>query len=171
VTDGDIDVRPLREGEFEAVCSHLPGRSRTQHRTRFEDQRHGRFVYLIAWIDGVPVGHVGVGFPDDRRVIDVCEWGDRALVSDLWVEPQFRGRGAGRALMEELERECRRAEVRGIGLDTGLDEGYAAARELYRSLGYVDHAGVFITSSALPPDAGLPYFVETLTIWTKALPA
>jgi GNAT superfamily N-acetyltransferase len=170
VTDGAIDVHPLREGELEAVCSHLPGRSRTQHLARLEEQRRGRFVYLIAWVDGVPAGHVGVGFPDDRRVVDLCEWGDRALVSDLWVEPAFRGRGAGRALMLELEFACGRAGVRGIGLDSGLDEGYAAARDLYRSLGYFDEGGTFITSSALPADAGLPYFVEFLTIWTKSLP-
>jgi GNAT superfamily N-acetyltransferase len=171
VTQAGIDVHPLRSDELEAVCSHLSGRSRTQHLTRFEEQRGGRFVYLIAWIDGVPAGHVGVGFPDDRRAVDLCEWGDRALVSDLWVEPAFRGRGAGRALMLALERECRRADVRGIGLDSGLDDGYAAARELYQSLGYSNRGGTFITSSSLPADAGLPYFVEVLTIWTKSLPA
>ena len=171
MTHAAIDVHALREEELEAVCSHLSARSRTQHITRFEEQRGGRFVYLIAWIAGVPTGHVGVGFPDDRRVIDLCEWGNRALVSDLWVEPAFRGRGAGRALMVELEQQCRGAGVRGIGLDTGLDDGYAGARELYRSLGYSDHGGTFITSSALPADAGLPFFIEVLTIWTKALPA
>jgi GNAT superfamily N-acetyltransferase len=171
VRDAPVDVHPLREGEFQAVCSHLSARSRTQHLARLEEQRRGRFVYLIAWIDGVPAGHVGVGFPDDRRVIDLCEWGDRALVSDLWVEPAFRRRGAGRALMLELEKECRRAGFNGIGLDSGLDDAYAAARDLYRSLGYSDRGGTFITSSSLPADAGLPYFVEVLTIWTKTLPA
>jgi ribosomal protein S18 acetylase RimI-like enzyme len=169
VTEGGVDVHPLREEEFEAVCSHLPGRSRAHHRSRLDEQHAGRFVYLIAWIDGVPAGHVGIGFPDDRRVADRCEWGDRALVSDLWVEPAFRGRGAGRALMVELERRCREAGVEEIGLDSGVHDGYAAARNLYRSLGYTDRGGAFVSSETMPPGAGLPYFIEILTIWTKSL--
>ena len=166
---GDVDVHPLREEEFEAVCSHLPGRLRTHHRSRLDEQRTGRYVYLIAWIDGVPVGHVGVGFPNDRRVVDRCEWGDRALVSDLWVESAFSGHGAGRALMVELERRCREIGVHGIGLDSGVSDGYAAARNLYRSLGYADDGRAFIAGEALPAGAALPYFIEILTMWTKSL--
>jgi GNAT superfamily N-acetyltransferase len=169
VNQGDVDVHPLREEEFEAVCSHLPGRVRAHHRSRLDEQRTGRYVYLIAWINGVPAGHVGVWFPNDRRVVDRCEWRDRALVSDLWVEPGFRDRGAGRALMVVLERRCREAGVAGIGLDSGLSDGYAAARNLYRSLGYTDHGGAFIGSEALPGGAALPYFIEILTTWTKSL--
>ena len=165
-----IDIHPLEDEEFEAVCSHLPGRSRTQHEHRMAHQKAGRSFYLIAWVDGVPAGHVGILFPDHRQIEDRCEWGDVGIVSDLWVEPAFRGRGAGRALMQALEREAVRADLPGIGLDTGLHEGYDAARALYRSLGYVDKGGVFIQSAALPADSVLPSFFEILTIWMKPLP-
>ncbi len=162
-----IDIHALRADELEAVCSHLPARSRTIHVARLEQQRRESFAYLVAWLEGVAVGHVGIGFPDGRRADELCERRGRALVIDLWVEQAIRRRGVGRALMMAVEVECRRERVRGIGLDSGLDEGYAAARELYRALGYSDGGGVFIESAAMPPDAAVPAYLGVCTIWTK----
>jgi GNAT superfamily N-acetyltransferase len=88
-------------------------------------------------------------------------------VDDLYVDPSSRGRGIGRALMEALELEARSAGVPGIGLDTGLDEGFAAARSLYEAMGYEQVSGPFVASARMPADADLAVFIEILTIWIK----
>jgi GNAT superfamily N-acetyltransferase len=165
----DVDVHALELHEVERVVEQLPNRSRTQHGRRLDAQRNGTYRYLIAWVDGVAVGHVGVGFPDDARIDELIEWRGLALVDDLYVEPVARRRGIGRALMEALEAEVRSAGAPGIGLATGLDEGYAAARALYRDLGYREVTGPFVASARMPADATTPVFVEILTIWTKTL--
>jgi GNAT superfamily N-acetyltransferase len=160
-------VRPLEARELDAVCEHLPGRGRAQHAARLEAQARGSYRYLIAWRDGRAVGHVGLGIPDDRRIDEVCEFRGNGLVDDLSVEPPYRGLGIGRALMDALEREARAARLPGLSLDTGLDDGYRAARSLYRTLGYRDLGGAFILSAKQPPGSPLRVFVEILTIWTK----
>ena len=161
-----IDVHQLRGDELDAVIQGLTGRPAQTHRRRAELQTRGNYRYLIAWIDGVPVGHVGVGLVDDRRVEDVCEWRGFALVSDLAVDEPFRRRGAGRALMASLEQHARDAGMPGVGLDTGIDDSFAAARELYRSMGYRDVGKVFLAGWSDPHVPGL-HFVDPLTQWFK----
>jgi GNAT superfamily N-acetyltransferase len=110
-----------------------------------------------------------VGFPDDRRVDESIEWRGRAFVDDLYVEPAHRRRGIGRALMTRLEDEARAARMTAIGLDTGLDDGYAAARELYADIGYERVSGPFVVSARLASDARPSTFLEILTVWAKPL--
>ncbi len=112
---------------------------------------------------------MGLELPNDRRIDELIEFRGLALVDDLWVEPSDRRRGVGRALMLALEAEARSDGIDGVGLDTGLDEGYAAARRLYADLGYVQVTGPFVVSARLSPDATPPVFIEILTIWRKAL--
>jgi GNAT superfamily N-acetyltransferase len=149
------------------VVEQLPNRSRTRHERRLDAQRNGTYRYLIAWLGDRAVGHVGVGLPDDRRVDELVEWRGLALVDDLYVEPSSRGRGIGRALMDALEREARSAGVPGIGLDTGVDEGFAAARSLYERLGYSQVSGPFVASARMPADADVAVFIEILAVWVK----
>ncbi|GAA1895143.1 GNAT family N-acetyltransferase [Streptomyces sodiiphilus] len=56
------------------------------------------------------------------------------FVFSVEVAAAHRGRGHGRTLMYEAERVCRAAGARTLGLH--VVEGNAAARALYRSLGY-----------------------------------
>jgi GNAT superfamily N-acetyltransferase len=151
------------------VCAQLPLRSRSQHARRLEAQIDGTYRYLIAWVGGRAIGHVGVGFPDDRRIDEVIEWRGRALVDDLYVDPAHRRRGIGRALMTRLEHEALAAGLREVGLDTGLDDGYAPARALYADLGYERIGDPYIVSARMPPDARPSIFLEILAIWTKRL--
>jgi hypothetical protein len=56
-----------------------------------------------------------------------------------------------------------------IGLGAGLDEGYAAAWKLYRSLGFVELPGSpYIGSSILPEHREQGIHLEVLTDWVKS---
>ena len=62
-----------------------------------------------------------------------------AHLQELYVAPPLRGRGIGRALLEETLAAARRAGATGIDLNTG--ETDTAARALYESLGFTNREG------------------------------
>jgi GNAT superfamily N-acetyltransferase len=164
----NLEIRPISRAELDAVCAGLPERPRAAHERRLAHQSSGGSVYLIAWLDGTAVGHVGLGFVGGRDVEDLCEFRGYPLVSDLHVQPEHRGKGIGRALMEALHDRVRDAGERGVALDTGVDDAFAAARGLYRSMGYRDLGGVFLGGWSDPERPGV-HFVDPLTIWIKEL--
>ncbi len=60
----------------------------------------------------------------------------RFEVKHLWLAPAARGRGAGRRLLDELERRAAEFGAQEVVLDTNAS--LEAAGGLYRSSGYVD---------------------------------
>jgi GNAT superfamily N-acetyltransferase len=58
-----------------------------------------------------------------------------AGVRILAVRPPYRGRGIGRALMEECIRRCRERNIKTIGLHTG--PAMAIAGKMYEDMGFV----------------------------------
>jgi ribosomal protein S18 acetylase RimI-like enzyme len=65
--------------------------------------------------------------------------GLECYLAELYVVPDRRGQGLGRALMEEA---IRYARERGADtMDIGVDEPDVAARRLYESLGFTNRAG------------------------------
>jgi GNAT superfamily N-acetyltransferase len=161
-----IEVRPIEEGDLPGVVAGIPSRAPEQHRRRLDLQRRGGFVLLIGWLDGVAVGFVGVGMHEDGSPDVLAESRGFAMVSDLHVEEPYRRRGVARALMTALEEEARVAGMPGVILDTGIDEAFAAARTLYRALGYVDQGGVYLGGWSDPDHRGV-HLVDPLTIWLK----
>ncbi len=85
-------------------------------------------VFLVADVDGAPIGCGGI-----RMLSPV-----RAEVKHLWVRPEARGTGLGRALLEELERRASVLGASEVVLDTNAR--LEAAQGLYRSSGYEEVA-------------------------------
>jgi GNAT superfamily N-acetyltransferase len=167
-----IDVHALRREELEVVSRFLAHRSPAHHRDRLAQQDRGTFTYLVAWSGDEPLGHVGIGWPDDRHPERRLQWGNRAIVHDLEVVSARRNEGIGRMLMLELEKRVRERGLAGIGLSTGLDEGYAAARHLYRALGYAEVPDTLhVESLRLPSDQTTGIYLEIVSDWTKTLTA
>jgi len=65
--------------------------------------------------------------------------GQEAYLQELYVVPELRGQGIGRALLEATMAEARRAGAVGIDLNTG--ETDTEARGLYESAGFTNEEG------------------------------
>jgi GNAT superfamily N-acetyltransferase len=100
-------------------------------------QRAGRALVLGAFEDGRALGTVTVEL--DRRIEgghdrDPLE-PDEAHIRMLGVDPEARGRGIGRVLMDAAVAEARRAGKRRMTL--GTTERMVAAHRLYESMGFL----------------------------------
>lgn len=65
--------------------------------------------------------------------------GAEAYLQELYVVPELRGRGIGRALLEATIEVARERGADGIDLNTG--ETDTAARALYESMGFTNREG------------------------------
>jgi ribosomal protein S18 acetylase RimI-like enzyme len=89
----------------------------------------GAFV-LVEDDEGAVVGCGGI------RRLDDTDAGPRFEVKHLWLRPEARGRGWGRALLAELERRSRELGAAMLVLDTNAS--LLAAGSLYRSSGFTE---------------------------------
>jgi GNAT superfamily N-acetyltransferase len=80
--------------------------------------------------------------------------GEQAELEDFMVEPEFHGRGIGRALMSALFEECSTRRVRSIGLDADPN-----AEAIYRKFGFARRGS---SPSRSIPGRMLPRMVRAL---------
>jgi ribosomal protein S18 acetylase RimI-like enzyme len=72
------------------------------------------------------------------------EWlGRDAFVDEFYLREEYRGRGWGRKTMEFLEEAARVAGIRTLHLEVVQEN--AAARQLYRKLGFAEHRSTFLS--------------------------
>jgi putative acetyltransferase len=63
--------------------------------------------------------------------------GDRlGEVKQMWTDPESRGRGVGRRLLDSIETHARRLRITRLALETGIHNGEALG--LYRASGFQD---------------------------------
>jgi GNAT superfamily N-acetyltransferase len=93
-----------------------------------------RATLLVAELDGELVG-----FVTGNTVYDSVRTADAVFLNDLYVAPEARRRGAGRALVARLAALARRDGARCLwwGVDLGDDE----ALRFYEALGAEDEGG------------------------------
>ena len=91
-----------------------------------------------AWIvrvDQKPIGYAIVGFGFD------LEFGGRqATLTDLFIEPSFRGKGLGAATLQHIENACFASGVNAIELQAESDNAEALA--LYEKHGFKRHTRI-----------------------------
>jgi ribosomal protein S18 acetylase RimI-like enzyme len=129
----------------------IPGNHPRDWPARFAVDR-ARFV--AAYMDGRRVGGAVV-ILDPTDIERLGGESGLALLWDLRVDPEFRGRGFGRALLMSAEGLARRAGVGGIIAET-QDTNFPAC-QLYASSGY--------TLARIEPDAYPTLPEETLLVW------
>lgn len=90
---------------------------------------------LIAELADGSAAEPAVGFAQLYPTYDSLALGRRLVLYDLFVAPQARGRGVGRALLDAAVELGRSLEVVSLTLDTAHDN--TTAQALYESAGFV----------------------------------
>lgn len=99
-----------------------------------------------AWLLTVEGRDSGYALAFWRHSID--HGGRIAVLDDLWVDPGFRGRGLGRALLEAALADAAGNGARAAMLEADAADGRAAA--LYESVGFVRKGtSIFMKEPAL----------------------
>ncbi len=62
------------------------------------------------------------------------------ILNDLYVKPEFRGKGIGEGLLTEAKKVCKSSQFKGLALETAMDN---PAQVLYEKLGWKKDAGYF----------------------------
>ena len=116
-----ISVRELTQDDVEVVDRHLP-------LNRLDQWRRERSTFLVAWLEGRPVGHAHIAWTGTR--LDVPE------IQDVFVAEDVRRRGIAGALTGAAETQVLARGHDRVSLSVGT--GNFAARTLYEGLGFVD---------------------------------
>jgi GNAT superfamily N-acetyltransferase len=96
----------------------------------------GNFEVLVARAEGRVIGVAVVAFR-----LNISAGGPFASIEDLYVRPESRRRGVGRALLEAVAGRCK---IRGVSyLEVQADD---EAAEFYSALGYEPELGVRVFS-------------------------
>ena len=66
--------------------------------------------------------------------------GQRGELKSMRAAPAYRGRGAGRAVLEHMIAEAHRRAYRWLGLETGRPEPFQPAHRLYAGYGFTECA-------------------------------
>ena len=132
------DIRPISAHEVALVEKHIAfdWANSEKHRDRYARQQAGDVVYLVAWHEGVPVGHVVLEWkvPDDHPLAHRLQ--DSPNVEDLFVSPDNRSTGVRSRLVEAVSVLAKEGGRTRIGL--GVDIDNPRARSLYGRVGFED---------------------------------
>lgn len=102
----------------------------------WDDPRHGRTWLATSAGEAVGYGIVTFGFSLEYGGVD-------ALVDELYVRPDWRGRGIGTALLAAIEAGCRDSRISALHLE--VDHDNLDGQRLYRRRGFVDHDRYLMT--------------------------
>ncbi len=130
------EVRPLHEEEVAAMERHFPSAIADKHRVRLARQRRGDALYLIAWLEEAPVGHVLLKFGVTGLEPGAPRLPDCPHIEDLLVKPEWRSRGIGSSLLTAAEEAAAERGCSRVGLNVASEN--LRARKLYAQRGYVD---------------------------------
>lgn len=117
-------VRALIRALNAELSRTYPEEGATHFRLDPDEVAEGRGAFLVAYADGHPAGCGAI------RRIDP-ETGE---IKRMYVAPEARGQGIGRAVLAAIEAEARRLGARRIVLETGTRQ--SAALALYESAGF-----------------------------------
>lgn len=152
-----LETRPVGSGDLELICRHRLEMFREARRPEpdlalmaapFRDwlERQlaaGTYCGFVAEEAGQVVGGVGLMLIDWPPHPSHPLAASRGYVLNLFVEPVWRGRGVGRALMEAADAEFGRR-----GVSYAVLHSTTAGRPLYERMGWKTTSEM---SRALPP--------------------
>lgn len=117
-----MSVRELEPSDVPYVDQLLP-------LSRLTEQTGEASTYLVAWDEGVPVGHAHIAWTGTH--LGVPE------IQDVFVLPERRRQGIASQLTRAAEAQARTRGWEPMSLSVS-QEGNQSARLLYTKLGYID---------------------------------
>jgi len=125
--------------DFESIRSSAPTR-RAALRQLLGDNRLGA-VWLV-YADDELAGYIALcrGFSIEFNGFD-------AFIDEFFLLPEFRGRGIGKRVLEEIGDEARRLDINALHLEVARDN--APARRLYSGAGFKAREKYVLMSRAL----------------------
>lgn len=168
-----IAIKPAEEAQLDILEQAFdPDSLSKYHYKRFEVQKSGSGVYLIAWHNHIPVGHFLLYWsgPHDAQVTQYLDIASHAYLEAGATKGEFQRRGVATALIQEAERLAVEKRCTHIGLEVGSMDNPGAKR-LYEKLGYVDWGrGEFeIHWEHIDKDGNKRTFSEIVTYMQKPL--
>ncbi|NUQ98086.1 MAG: GNAT family N-acetyltransferase [Streptomyces sp.] len=128
-----MEITVCRAADVALLDRYIPSPGVTSfHAGRFARQEAGDCTYLLAWLEGRPVGHTEmrwIGCEAPEVAVDCPEIGGLGV----WPE-HLRSRGIGTQLIRAAEELARERALPVVGIGVGRDNPRAAA--LYARLGY-----------------------------------
>jgi GNAT superfamily N-acetyltransferase len=133
----DLDIRPCAAADVAALEAAMPSGLDRRHEQRFRRQECELGTYLVAWLDGVPVGKGeirwdGCAAPEVARLFPGCP---EVNGLDVWP-PEQRSRGIGTAILQTAEGLAVARGLERVGL--GVTDDNVRAARLYLRLGYTE---------------------------------
>jgi GNAT superfamily N-acetyltransferase len=135
-----IEIKPAEASQLEMLEHEFsPDTLSKRHYKRYEVQKRGEGVYLIAWHDHTPIGHFLLRWsgPQDAPVMKYIDVTKTACLEAGATRVAYRRKGVATALIQEAERLAKAKGCTQIGLNVGSTDNPEAKR-LYEHLGYVD---------------------------------
>ena len=129
--------------DFEGITTRDGGQIVLQLRRLLADPVRGA-IFVVA---GQAEQPVLLGYLIIVYVFSLEHLGPTAEVDEFYVRSEYRGAGAGHALLAAAEAESRRAGCTHISLQIGV--GNSAARAFYQRRGYASRAGYEILDKDL----------------------
>jgi GNAT superfamily N-acetyltransferase len=144
-----FDIKPAEASDLD-VLEHTfdPDTLSRHHYKRYEVQKQGEGVYLIAWHDRTLIGHFLLRWsgPQDEQVRKYLDVTKMACLEAGATLVAYQRKGVATALIREAERLAKEHGCIQIGLEVGSTDNPGAKR-LYEHLGYVDWGqGEFLIS-------------------------
>ena len=156
----DICIVPIQPGDIDLLGQRMGANDDVDHRSYAGMQSRDEGVYLVAWDEDDPVGHLFIRWTENTevpRIVDrypqAAQFADCPEFVEVYVLPERRSQGIGTQL---LERALQLAREHGATQATiCVDVANPRARSLYERLGFVESGiGTFTTSGVLIDEAG-----------------
>ena len=113
------------------IYATSPGAERLMRRFLVDLTTSSHAFLFVAEYDGRSVGFVSGELRESSPTFRPKTW---ASVDDVFVEPDYRNRGMGRALLKSVEAWARERGVSGVSLQVAAAN--ARARKFYEDLGF-----------------------------------
>lgn len=131
-------VKPVEEYQLDLLKKEISDDPQAHHK-RYDVQKRGKGLYLIAWHDSTPIGHFLLRWsgPDDARVTNYVDIAQSACLEAGATRAEYQRKGVATAIIREAERLAKERGCSQIGLEVGNTDN-PGAKKLYEKLGYVD---------------------------------